>query len=336
MSGSIYPMKYIDARQEKAVNRIVRILCAVLTLGVGAAAQAEIRVKDAFDREIVLTKPAAHIAPAGPPAEVLLYIVAPDLMAGWARKQPDATLAKLDTRARALPVLGHLTGWEGEPNYKVWTDAKVDLFVDYGSINGRFEALAETTQKATGIPYVVLDGALEKTPEALRLIGRLTGREDHAEILAKTAERLLARAAAQNTAKKPAIYIARSADGRSTIAARSQHGQIYLAAGAANPAVREDQITDAELTAWKPDVMIALTDGFMETIKSAPWTNLPAVKNARVYTAPFGPWSWMSGPPSVNRLLGLAWLSAALAEKPDWAATDAETQALYELFYQAR
>lgn len=38
------------------------------------------------------------------------------------------------------------------------------------------------------------------------------------------------------------------------------------------------------------------------------WQSLSAVKNGNVYEAPYGPYSWMGGPPSVQRLLSMIWL----------------------------
>jgi hypothetical protein len=41
----------------------------------------------------------------------------------------------------------------------------------------------------------------------------------------------------------------------------------------------------------------------------AVWQAVPAVSNKRVYLAPTVPFGWIDGPPSVNRLIGLAWLA---------------------------
>ncbi len=297
-----------------------------------SAAHADVKVIDAYGRTVAMAAPAQRIAPAGPPAEVLAYVVAPDLLAGWARKQSDATLKLVDERSKALPVLGHLTGWEGEPDYSVWKNAKVDLFLDYGSVGGRFETLANAVQQGTGIAYAVFDGRMDNIPASLRAMGKLTGREARAEELAKTAERILARAT-KNAGKGPTLYIARNADGRSSTVPRSQHAEIYTVAGAKNIATKEDNISDDDLKAWKPDVIIAMDAGFVATAKIAPWSQLPAVKNKRVFVPPAGPWSWMGGPPSVQRLLGLVWLNAALSEKPDWAAAKKEAGEVYQQFF---
>ncbi|MBL8628043.1 MAG: ABC transporter substrate-binding protein [Rhodospirillaceae bacterium] len=296
------------------------------------AVHAQIAVTDAYGRAVTLPAPAARIAPAGPPAEVLAYVVAPDLLAGWARKQPESTLRWVDDRSKTLPVMGHLTGWEGEPDYSVWKNAKVDLFLDYGSVGGRFETLAASVQQGTGIPYAVFDGRMENIPASLRAMGKLTGREARAEDLAKTAERILARAA-QNAGKGPTLYIARNADGRASTVPRSQHAEIYAVAGAVNVATKEENISDDDLKAWKPDVIIVMDPAFVANARNAPWTQMPAVKNKRMFVPPAAPWSWMGGPPSVNRLLGLVWLNAALAEKPDWAAAKKEAGEVYKQFF---
>ncbi len=315
--------------------RGVPLWCAIVVLWV-LPALAQVSVTDAYGRAVTMAAPAQRIAPAGPPAEVLVYAVAPDLLAGWARKQSDATLSAVDTRSKALPILGHLTGWEGEPDYSVWKNAKVDLFVDYGSVGGRFESLAESVTQGTNIPYAVIDGRMENIPASLRAVGKLTGREARAEELAKAAERVLADAAktvAKAGNKGPRIYVARSVDGRSSMTARSQHAEIYKVAGAVNVATKEEGISDEDLKAWAPDLIIALDAGFLTTAEKLPWSELAAVKNKRVFVPPSRPWSWAGSPPSINRLLGLVWLSAALSPKPDWGAATAEAHQLGRLFF---
>ena len=41
------------------------------------------------------------------------------------------------------------------------------------------------------------------------------------------------------------------------------------------------------------------------------WRSLRAVRDGRAFVAPNMPFGWLDEPPSINRLLGLAWLSGS-------------------------
>src|SRR5262245_17772725 len=85
--------------------------CAVLALGlamVSVSAQARL-VIDATGRQVTVPDRVELVYPAGPPASVLLYVLAPSAMLGWAHGPNDAAKAFLEPQAAALPELGALT-----------------------------------------------------------------------------------------------------------------------------------------------------------------------------------------------------------------------------------
>jgi len=45
-----------------------------------------------------------------------------------------------------------------------------------------------------------------------------------------------------------------------------------------------------------------------DLLTTAPWASLRAVRDGHAYIAPSIPFGWVEEPPSINRLLGLAWL----------------------------
>ena len=61
---------------------------------------------------------------------------------------------------------------------------------------------------------------------------------------------------------------------------------------------------------------------------------LDAISSGNYYKTPYGPYGWLSSPPSVQRYLGMLWLGALLY--PDYCEYDlqAEVTEYYELFYQ--
>ena len=93
--------------------------------------------------------------------------------------------------------------------------------------------------------------------------------------------------------------------------------------------------TDMEqLLIWDPDVIIFAPDSIYDTVASDPtWQNLSAIENGTFYEVPFGPYNWLGFPPSVQRYLGMMWMTQLLY--PDIAQYDlySEVANYYDLFY---
>ena len=66
------------------------------------------------------------------------------------------------------------------------------------------------------------------------------------------------------------------------------------------------------------------------------WANVSAVRSGRIYRAPALPFGWFDGPPGINRLLGVAWLTDVLY--PGRTGTDlgAAARSFYDLFYHVQ
>ena len=64
---------------------------------------------------------------------------------------------------------------------------KPDLIIDFGTINDTYRSLADRVQAQTGIPYLLVDGRLENTPSALRLLADVLDVKDRGEALARLA-----------------------------------------------------------------------------------------------------------------------------------------------------
>ena len=65
-----------------------------------------------------------------------------------------------------------------------------------------------------------------------------------------------------------------------------------------------------KLYVFDPDVIIVTSGGVYRVIDEGDtqWAELSAVKEGAYYEIPGIPYCWMSGPPSVNRILGIWWL----------------------------
>src|SRR5215510_11904754 len=145
-------------------------------------------VTDSVGRSVTVPARVERVFPAGPPAAIVLYTIAPDLLLGWPRaNRPDEREFLLpDIGAR--PEVGRITGRGNTANLEVVLALKPDLILDIGSVNATYISLADRVQEQTGIPYALLDGRFDGTPAAYRIIGELTGRRDDAAALARHAE----------------------------------------------------------------------------------------------------------------------------------------------------
>jgi iron complex transport system substrate-binding protein len=110
-------------------------------------------VTDSAGRSIDVPDKITRVFAAGPPASVLLYVLAPQNMIGWVRAPREAEKPFLLPAVRELPELGRLT--RGDTlNLDRLMAVKPDLIIDFGTINDTYRSLADRVQAQTGIPYL--------------------------------------------------------------------------------------------------------------------------------------------------------------------------------------
>jgi iron complex transport system substrate-binding protein len=288
--------------------------CAFLAMSLLCWAGAALggTVVDATGRSIKVPDHVARVLPAGPPAAILLAAVAPDLMLGWTSPVSDNARALLSPNAARLPQVPRLTGQDDVIDQIA--ALKPDLILDYGTIAPRYVDLAKATQQRTGIPTVLLDGSLAEVPHVVRLLGGILHREKRAEALARFTEALLA------VPKKPdaslRVVCARGPDGLTLVAPGTDLAESFTRAGwqlvAPSGQGPSRQASLDDVRALDPDV-IMFTDPAMRAIlsQSVAWRSLRAVRDGHAFLVPDMPFGWLDEPPSINRLLGLAWLGGA-------------------------
>ncbi len=298
-------------------------------------------VTDATGRTLSIPDKVTRVFPAGPPAAILLYTLAPDLLLGWPRANRAEECAYMLPDICQRPTVGRLTGRGNTANLEVVLKLKPDLILDVGSTRATFVSLAKRVQEQTGIPYALLDGRFGAIPETYRKLGELVRQPDDAKKLADYAAHTLkaiqARIADIPRNKRPRVYYARGPRGLVTglggsinvetieflaqNVAGGQHG------GLANVSIEQ-------VLVWNPDVIITIDRFFAATAASDPgWAALAAVKAGRVHLSPKMPFGWVDFPPSVNRLIGLWWLAKILY--PDRFPEDMSklTRDFYTMFY---
>lgn len=318
-------------------------LLALAILAISSTAIDAREFTDAGGRVVDIPDTIAVALPAGPPAAVLLYTLAPDKLAGWVNEPSGAAAAFLNPDAVALPTYGRLTGSGGEANIEMVLKAKPDIIIDVGTVNDTYIDLANRVQEQTGIPYILIDGSFEKSGETYRQLGELLGEQARAEVLATYADDTLAQLATTVAAvpadQRPSVYYGRGDEGLETGLAGSINVELIEAAGATNVAAAGGKggLTDISLEqilAWNPDIIVAARGGFAESAKTSPdWASITAVKSGAVYVAPALPFGWIDSPPSTNRLIGVRWLQKLFYPEAVEIDLTADTKAFYSLFY---
>lgn len=295
-------------------------LIATVCAGSATAGQ---RAVDSAGRQVEIPDRIERVMAAGPPASVLMTILAPEKMIGWNRRPLPEDLPYLPPATRDLPEIGRLTGRGGTANLEVVMAAKPDLIVDFGSISDTYVSLADRVQRQTGIPYILVDGRFANTPTAVRLLGRILGVGERAEELARRTEEMLRdvdRATASVApGQRPRVYLARGAKGLETGNRGSINTEIIERVGATN-------VVDAglapgglanvsleQILGWNPDTIVTLDPDTAKFIQSdSTWAQVEAVRRGRVFLSPRRPFGWVDSPPSLNRLAGLQWLARLL------------------------
>ncbi|MBL26068.1 MAG: iron ABC transporter substrate-binding protein [Rhodospirillaceae bacterium] len=324
-----------------------RVLCAVIGLLVVAlpATGSAREIADSAGRPVEVPDRISRVFAAGPPAAVLVYMLAPETMIGWPRAPREAASPFLVPSARALPELGRLTGRGDTLGFERLMAAEPDIVVDFGSVGETYRSLADRVTAQTGIPYLLVDGRFDAIPQSLRLAGDVLGVGERGEALAEAAQAIFDRVdrtvATVPDEDRPRVYLARGREGLETGTRGSINTEIIERVGGVNVAegLREKggivQVSPEQVIAWAPDTIIALDRDFTREVGDRPaWRPVPAVRSGRVFTAPALPFSFVDFPPSLNRLVGMIWLLHVLY--PDRMPDDLGEQvgAFYTLFYQ--
>ena len=280
-------------------------------------------VTDAAGRAVPVPAKVTRVFPAGPPAAILLYTLAPELLIGWPRANRAEECVYLLPEICKRPEVGRITGRGNTANLEVVLAQKPDLILDVGSTSATFVSLADRVQEQTKIPYALLDGRFASIAKTCRTLGTLIGKAEDAEKLARyaddTLKTILGRIEAIPASERPRVYYARAPRGLTTglggsinvetieMIARNIAGENQ--GGLANVSIEQ-------VLVWNPDVIVTIDQEFAATVHNDPsWASVKAVRDNRVHLSPKMPFGWVDFPPSVNRLIGLWWLAKILYPK---------------------
>ena len=155
--------------------RIAALLFSVLAAIPGRAAE----FTDSAGRRVMLPNYINRVMAANAPAAVLIFALTPQKLAGWCEPLSRAQRAYLPTKYGRLPAVGCLYGPYPSANAATVARLRPDLVIASGDITPQAAMFADYIQKATGIPYILLDGSIQRTPAMLTEIGAILGAGDH-------------------------------------------------------------------------------------------------------------------------------------------------------------
>ena len=286
-------------------------------------------------------KPIARVFAAGPPAAVLVYVLAPSALLGWPMRVEPESLSWIGPPASDLPVLGRLAGRGSTVSLETLVQLKPDLVLDVGTVDATRASTAESVRRQTGLRHELLGGRLAESPALLRQTGALLGVPERAERLAREAERILDEVERGRAGRASAgIYLARGADGLETGLAGSINVEVLEVVGGRNVAAAAGRggvtrVSLEQVLAWDPEVLVTQDAAFARSVRTDPlWRGVRAVRGGRVRCAPTLPFGWLDGPPGINRLIGILWLARRL--DPGRAGDDVRerVRAFYDTFYR--
>jgi iron complex transport system substrate-binding protein len=300
---------------------------------------------DSAKRQVDVPDEIRRVFPAGPPASVTLFAVAPEKMLGWTRAPGPEAQPFLPAQYAGLPEIGRLTGRGNTVNLENVMRLAPDLVLDVGSTTATYVSLADQVQEQTHIPAVLIGGRLARTAVTLRTVGGLLGVPGRAEQLARYAETVLGgvqeAVAKIPSAGRPSIYIARGPRGLETVVAGSIGSEVVDLVGARNVVDKDTgpraiaDVSPEQILAWQPDVILTVDRRFYATVRTDPvWREVKAVQAGHIHFVPDLPFSWLDNPPAANRLIGLLWLGKLLYPASFPQDIRAEARRFYALFYQ--
>ena len=321
------------------------MLLALVGCGTQTSAPAAPKTRtftDSCGRVVEVPAQITKVAVSGTMAQMLVFALAPDTLAGVAGKWDESARDYLDAKYYALPVLGHLYGGKGELNLETLLASNAQVVIDVGEAKDGLADDLDKLSAQTGIPFVHIAMTTDTMGDAFRTLGALLGREDAAEDLAVYCERVYARAKEISASvEKVRLLYCLGTDGLSVIAKDSYQSELIdlLSDNCAVVDTPSAKGTGSEagmeqLLLWDPDVILFAPDSIYDTVSGDPvWQNLTAIREGRYYEVPFGPYNFMGFPPSVQRLAGMLWLSKLLYGDAADYDLQSELSEFYDRFY---
>lgn len=326
------------------------LMISLLLWGCGANSEEALQPTGAFvdstGRAVRVPAKIERIAITGPLSQIYILPLAGDMMVGVSNAYAENAALYLPSYILEKPEIGQLYGGKGEMDLEALLAAAPDVVIDIGEAKKTTADDLTALTEQTGIPFIHIDATVATAPEAYRTLGKLLGREEKAEELAVWCENTYANISAMmekvdaDNARKRLAYCL-GENGTYVLAEGSFHAETVNLMSA-NVAQVEDVVSTGtgnevdleQILVWNPEVIIFAPDSCYDTVADSPqWQSVAAIAQGQYYKVPYGPYGWLSSPPSVQRYLGMLWLGQLLY--PEYVNYDLqeEVTAYYQLFY---
>ena len=342
---------------KKNVKRLLALVLAlVMSLSLFACGQKQQKDKtddgtqtettrvftDSCGREVTVPADIQKIAVSGPLAQMVVFAIAPDKMVGVANAWDESAKTYFDAKYLELPLLGQLYGGKGELNLETLLAAAPDVVIDVGEPKDSMAEDLDALQEQTGIPFVHIDAYLASMDDTYAMLGDLLAMPNEAQGLADYCRYAYdkVKAIADSVEKVNLLYVT-GEEGLNVIARGSYHAEV-IDMLCNNLAVVDEpsskgtghEVDMEQILNWNPAAVIFAPGSIYSTVaENENWQTIPAIRDGRYYEVPMGPYNWMGFPPSVQRILGMQWMTKVLY--PDAADYDMyeTTQTYFQLFY---
>lgn len=298
---------------------------------------------DDVGREVEVPKNISRIVPSASLSQIVLTALAPEMFVGLGAKLTDSAKGILPDYLFELPFFGSLYAGP-ELNVEQLALLEPQLIIDIGESKPSVKEDLDALQEQTLIPSVYISVTLKDMPETYRKLGKLLGKEEKAEELASFCERIYNRTVSimekVGDNRVNCLYIV-GEDGLNVLAKNSYHAELLdmltnNLAVVDNPISKGsgNEVTMEQISVWNPEFVIFGPGSIYSTVKEhETWSKIDAIVNDRYVEVPSAPYNWMNMPPSVQRYLGLIWLTAELY--PEYCDYDvkAEIREYFKLFY---
>lgn len=301
---------------------------------------------DSLGRVVMIPAEIKSIAITGPLSQIYILPLAGDMLVGVSNAYAEDMQQYLPAYLYELPEIGQLYGGKCEMDLESLLLAAPDVVIDIGESKGGMSEDLDDLTEQTGIPFIHIEATVLTAANAYRTLGELLEREEAAEELALWCEETLEQAdilmkkVDAEDARKAVLYCLGD-EGTNVLAKSSFHAEtINLMAD--NLAVLEEVVASGagnevdleQILNWNPEVILFAPDSIYATVgESAQWQCLNAIENGTYYQTPYGPYGWLSSPPSIQRYLGILWLGDLLY--PEYVDYDLQEEVTeyYRLFY---
>ena len=299
---------------------------------------------DSAGREVELPVNIDRIAPSGSLAQIVLFALAPDKFVGLSGTWAEDAGPYLDDKYLKLPVFGQFYG-SSDLNMEALAAADPQVIIDIGEAKDSIVEDMDSIQEQLGIPTIFIEATLESMSECYTTLGDVLGMPDEAKTLSDYCNTVynntIDKMATISDDKKVSLLYCLGDTGTNVIAKGSFHAEV-LDLLSNNAAVLDDpsskgsgnEVSLEQIYLWNPNIILFAPGSIYDSVGTdTSWLELDAITDGHYYEVPVGPYNWMGFPPSVNRYIGMIWLSNLLY--PDVFPYDLyqETANYYKLFY---